>query len=65
MEEEKKEKRYWLFGNDTYYPSGGMEDFIDSFHTLEAAEVAVKNQEYEFDRHYIYDRKTGKTKTYY
>ena len=65
MEEEKKEKRYWLFGGDTYYPSGGMADFSDSFHTLEAAEESAKNQEYKFDWHHIYDSKTGKTKTYY
>lgn len=22
--------KYWLFAGDQYYPSGGMEDFIDS-----------------------------------
>lgn len=27
-------KRYWLFGGSTYYPCGGMMDFVDSFDTL-------------------------------
>lgn len=27
-------KRYWLFGNATYYPAGGMSDFINSFDTI-------------------------------
>ena len=26
----KNMKRYWLFGNDTYYSVGGMADFIAS-----------------------------------
>lgn len=30
-------KRFLLFGFDTYYPSGGMGDLIDSFDTEEEA----------------------------
>lgn len=33
-------KRYWLFGWDFYYPSGGMDDFIEAFETLEEAKEA-------------------------
>lgn len=28
-------KRYMLFAGDNYYPLGGMEDFVDSFDTIE------------------------------
>lgn len=38
-------KRYWLFSFDNYYPSGGMNDFNDSFETMEEAmALAVKNR---------------------
>lgn len=29
--------RFALFGGDDYYPSGGWEDFIDTYATLEEA----------------------------
>jgi hypothetical protein len=29
--------RYWLFGGERYYPSGGMKDLIGSFPTLSQA----------------------------
>lgn len=38
------EKPYLLFGGDTYYPSGGFEDYIGSFKTLDEAIERVKNQ---------------------
>jgi hypothetical protein len=34
-------KPFWLFAGDYYYPSGGMDDFKDSFDTLEAAKAAA------------------------
>ncbi len=32
-------KRYLLFAGDTYYPSGGWQDFIGSFDTKEGADA--------------------------
>lgn len=53
----KKHKRYLLFGYDTYYPLGGMNDLIDSFDTIEEAIDAIKND--NSDCHEIYDRIEG------
>lgn len=36
-------KRYWLFGGCCYYAAGGVNDFIQSFDTLEEA-VAVATE---------------------
>jgi hypothetical protein len=38
-------KRYWLFYYDAYYPLGGMDDFIESFDSLEEAIDYSKNLE--------------------
>lgn len=32
-----KVKRFMVFGNESYYPSGGWGDFVNSFDTLEEA----------------------------
>ena len=32
-------KRFLVFAGDYYYPSGGWEDFVGSFDTLEAAKA--------------------------
>lgn len=37
-------KRFALFAYDTYYPTGGWNDFVDWFESVEAAVEAV-NQE--------------------
>lgn len=37
-----KPQRFVLFAGDTYYPSGGWDDFRGSFHTKEEAERAAK-----------------------
>lgn len=34
-------KRFWLFGGDQFYPSGGLEDFRQSFYSLEEEAVAA------------------------
>ena len=47
--------RYMLFSFDTYYPSGGMSDFIGSYDTIEAA----MNAEFR-DNYHIYDTVTNK-----
>ncbi len=38
-------KRYMLFAGSQYYPSGGWDDFKDSFDTCEEALVAARLQE--------------------
>lgn len=48
-------ERYMLFSFDTYYPSGGMSDFIGSYDTIEAA----MNAEFR-DNYHIYDTVTNK-----
>ena len=30
-------KRYWLFAGHSYYPSGGMRDYVDSFDSIDNA----------------------------
>ena len=37
-------KRFHVFNFDQYYPGGGMEDFADSFETLEQAQEARRGQ---------------------
>ena len=45
-------KQYLLFTFDTYYPSGGMNDFSGSFDTVEEARAAVKTDYYQIvDKH--------------
>lgn len=35
-------KRYWLFQYDNYYPSGGFNDFIGSYGTIEECKSAIQ-----------------------
>ena len=51
---------FLLFAGETYYPSGGWEDFIEAFDTLEAAEARGQKQiEGEDDWWNIINLKTG------
>lgn len=66
-------KRYWVFGFSEYYPSGGMQDFVGSFDTVEEAREYVKDPKTYAelmgltDRHYsqeyydIVDSTTGES----
>lgn len=40
-------KQYAVFAYDGYYASGGMNDFLVSFDTIEEAEDWIKNQKIE------------------
>lgn len=51
-------ERYMLFSFDTYYPSGGMSDFIGSYDTIEAA-YANAMRGYT-DNYHIYDTVANK-----
>ena len=35
--------RYWLFAGHSYYPHGGMRDYIDSFDSIDDAVKAFKD----------------------
>lgn len=41
-------KRYLAFAGSTYYPSGGMNDFIGSFDTVDEAiaEICYSDEDY-------------------
>jgi hypothetical protein len=39
-------QRFWLFAGDFYYPLGGMDDFVEDFHTLEEAMVIGKQHDW-------------------
>jgi hypothetical protein len=45
-------KKYLLFTFDCYYPNGGMNDYYDSFDTVEEARAVVKTDYYQIvDKH--------------
>lgn len=54
-------KKYMLFGFDTYYPCGGMHDFITSFNLEEYDQLKKYEEEYEWLQ--ILDVETLKTYT--
>jgi hypothetical protein len=65
-------KRYYAFYGDCYYPSGGMDDFVGDYDTIEEAiqaiEEAQKNNreddvKWEWAWSHIWDSK-DKTKVY-
>lgn len=54
---EGEDKRFLIFGFDTYYPGGGMGDMVDSFGTIpEAIDFINRNS---FDCYEVYDRVKG------
>lgn len=51
-------KQYLLFGFDQYYPSGGWNDFLDSFDSVEEATMDChKYGDHEY--YQIVDSQTG------
>lgn len=52
------DKRYLLFGYVDYYPSGGLNDLIASYDTIEEAVKVAKEEQQEY--YEIYDRIAGK-----
>ena len=52
-------KRFSVFAGDYYYPSGGMDDFLDSFDELEVAKNYADNikdcTNRKYDWYQIYD----------
>jgi erythromycin esterase-like protein len=51
-------KKYILFGYDQYYPSGALNDVIDSFDSIDEAKVVVEKNQYDF--YNLIDRDTWK-----
>mgnify|MGYP001161531519 CR=1 FL=1 len=48
-------KQYILFAFWNYYPSGGMDDMIDSFDTLQEAEGRIKELRDHYEEYQIFD----------
>ena len=48
-------KQYILFAFWNYYPSGGMDDMIDSFDTLQEAEDRIKELRDHYEEYQIFD----------
>jgi len=53
---EQNPKPFILFGGYNYYPRGGMNDYIESFETREAAEDYVKENNYTRDTYSYHGR---------
>lgn len=53
-------KRYLLFTGDNYYPSGGWDDFVDSFDSLPDALAALGAHGRKMDWFHVVDSHTGK-----
>lgn len=47
-------QRYWVFGGSQYYPSGGMEDFLESFETYARAENCARRYLHEGQGRWTY-----------
>ena len=57
MKPEEKDKRYLVFGYSSYYPTGGMNDLVDSFDTVKECIECIKNDSEDY--HEVYDRMKG------
>ncbi len=51
-----KRKRFLVFAYSIYYPSGGLEDVVNSFESKEEAEKACDTFYDDYDFIEIYDR---------
>jgi hypothetical protein len=51
-------KPFWMFAGDWYYPSGGMDDYIAAFDSLEEAREYA-NTKLDADWYQVIDRETG------
>lgn len=50
-------KRYFLFGFDEYYPSGGMNDFEGDFTDFNEIVDFIKSEECQSDYYEVFDTK--------
>ena len=53
------DKPFWSFGYDSYYPSGGIDDCIGRFATLEEAKAALLADHSDFRS--VVDVRLGET----
>ena len=53
-------KRYLLFAGDIYYPSGGWDDFKDSFDGVAEAIAALGAGDRRYAWFHVVDSQTGK-----
>ena len=54
----KKLKRYLLFGGDNYYPSGGADDLLGDYETVDLANEDAGNND-SIDWFHVLDIETG------
>lgn len=58
------DKRFLLFGFDGYYPSGGFNDLIDSYDTIDQVIIELNSEkpggEYKCCYYQCYDRVEGR-----
>ena len=54
MKKGNRMKRFLLFGYDDYYPTGGMDDFVNSFDSLEEC-VEEMSRDLVVDRYHVLD----------
>lgn len=54
-------KKFMLFSGETFYPSGGMKDYVYSFDTLKEARAYIQctHQSFMMHWHHVADRDTG------
>ena len=50
--------RYWVFTYDTYYPAGGMRDFLGAYNSMDAVIAALARRSYQ--RYHVFDSQTGR-----
>lgn len=55
----ERDKRYLVFGFDTYYPGPGLEQIKASFDTPEEAFAFIKSEDAYYDYYEVYDRIEG------
>ena len=51
-------KRFMLFGHDSYYPSGGWNDFEGDFDTIEEAQAHIDGQKCKRDAYDLINSET-------
>lgn len=51
-----RQRRFWLFAGDQYYPLGGFSDFQGDFFTLEEAVTKAANR--GWDWWHVFDSET-------
>jgi hypothetical protein len=57
-------KQYILFAFWNYYPTGGMDDMVNSFDTQQEAEDYIRELKHSYDEYQIFDTLSRKVITF-